>query len=424
MSEQYLGVGGRMVTVGGKAIKMPQGVGGRDGVTFTPAMSAAGDLSWTNDGGLDNPETVNLMGPKGDTGAKGDPGETGPIGPQGPAGADGKTPVKGVDYFTAAEVAQVAQEAAGKVDVSGKLDKPANDDSAAAGQVLTKTASGTAWQDAQGGAGVDSIFWATKGTTTYAEVEAAVAAGKTVLLTDPDNPFVYMLTAKFDNYFAFSSMFCNQNQQWVWTYNWALYSDGSWAPYNKPIATTEYVDNTVQGQGVFWATYGETSLAEVLSAVNKGKVVYVKKGNVQYRLISNSNANAFFESMSMSVAMAAGNQDDGKYVEEILFILNGQWGETKITVPTRPITRKVTLTASGWNSSTKQQTVTCSGVISDATQQLLIPTPVNTAAGNPYDEASIQMVAQGANSVTFYAETVPTEAIDVYITMHPVNYLG
>lgn len=90
----------------------------------------------------------------------------------------------------------------------------------------------------------------------------------------------------------------------------------------------------------------------------------------------------------------------------------------------RPTTRKVTLTASGWNSSTKQQTVTCSGVLSDATQQLLIPTPVNTAAGNPYDEASIQMVAQGANIVTFHAETVPTVGIDVYVTIYPINYLG
>lgn len=90
----------------------------------------------------------------------------------------------------------------------------------------------------------------------------------------------------------------------------------------------------------------------------------------------------------------------------------------------RPTTRKVTLTASGWNSSTKQQTVTCSGVLSDTTKQLLIPTPANTAAGNPYDEASIQMVAQGANSVTFYADAVPTVGIDVYVTIYPINYLG
>lgn len=107
---------------------------------------------------------------------------------------------------------------------------------------------------------------------------------------------------------------------------------------------------------------------------------------------------------------------------------NGSGGLAAATAGTdyalRPTTRKVTLTASGWNSSTKQQTVTCSGVLSDATKQLLIPTPVNTAAGNPYDEASIQMVAQGTNSVTFYANTVPTESIDVYVTIYPINYLG
>lgn len=185
------------------------GTNGRDGVTFTPAVSAAGDLSWTNDGGLANPETVNLKGPKGDTGLQG------PIGPQGPKGDKGDT--------------------------------------------------------------------------------------------------------------------------------------GPAGPVNVPTTTS-----LIKGDG-----------SGGLAAATAG---------TDYAL--------------------------------------------------RPTTRKVTLTSSGWNSSTKQQTVTCSGVLSDATKQLLIPTPVNTAAGNPYDEASIQMVAQGANSVTFYADTVPTVGIDVYVTIYPINYLG
>ena len=124
-----------MVTVDGKAVRMPQGASGRDGVTFTPSVSEDGNLSWTNDGGLANPQTVNLKGPKGDTGArgpagadgaKGDTGPEGPRGPQGktgPAGADGKTPVKGTDYFTPTDVNEIAVEAAKKVDISGKLDK-------------------------------------------------------------------------------------------------------------------------------------------------------------------------------------------------------------------------------------------------------------------------------------------------------------
>ena len=159
------------------------GTNGRDGVTYTPAVSAAGDLSWSNDGGKANPATVNLKGPKGDagakgdTGAKGDPGpkgdpgakgdtgpqgaqgiqgpkgdpgekgvdgapgkdgakgdkgdpgaqglkgDTGERGPQGLQGPAGKTPVKGTDYFTPAEIDEIARQAAGKVDLSDKLSK-------------------------------------------------------------------------------------------------------------------------------------------------------------------------------------------------------------------------------------------------------------------------------------------------------------
>ena len=49
------------------------------GATFTPSVSYEGDLSWTNDGGLENPETVNIKGPRG------------AIGPTGPRGKTGKT---------------------------------------------------------------------------------------------------------------------------------------------------------------------------------------------------------------------------------------------------------------------------------------------------------------------------------------------
>lgn len=47
------------------------GGSGENGATFTPAVDSDGNLSWTNDKGLDNPETVNIKGPKGDTGATG-----------------------------------------------------------------------------------------------------------------------------------------------------------------------------------------------------------------------------------------------------------------------------------------------------------------------------------------------------------------
>lgn len=53
----------------------PQGIPGNDGATFTPAVSADGTLSWTNNSGLSNPPSVNIKGPKGD---KGNTGSQGP----------------------------------------------------------------------------------------------------------------------------------------------------------------------------------------------------------------------------------------------------------------------------------------------------------------------------------------------------------
>lgn len=74
-----------------------QGPTGPQGPYFTPSVDASGNLSWTNNGSLANPATVNIKGPqgdkgnKGDTGAQGPKGDTGPQGPQGPAGADAPT---------------------------------------------------------------------------------------------------------------------------------------------------------------------------------------------------------------------------------------------------------------------------------------------------------------------------------------------
>lgn len=98
---------------------------GKDGATFIPAVSSDGILSWTNDKGLDNPESVSIkgqQGEKGDTGEKGDKGDTGAQGEKGDtgatgaAGADGKdgadgyTPVKGTDYWTAADRAEMVND--------------------------------------------------------------------------------------------------------------------------------------------------------------------------------------------------------------------------------------------------------------------------------------------------------------------------
>ena len=65
------------------------GVDGEDGATFTPAVSADGTLSWSNDKGLENPAPVNIKGPQGEQGPKGDTGATGPAGADGAKGEKG-----------------------------------------------------------------------------------------------------------------------------------------------------------------------------------------------------------------------------------------------------------------------------------------------------------------------------------------------
>ena len=52
------------------------GGGGSDGATFFPEVSQEGVISWTNDGGYDNPEPVNIKGPAGNDGDDGHNGVT------------------------------------------------------------------------------------------------------------------------------------------------------------------------------------------------------------------------------------------------------------------------------------------------------------------------------------------------------------
>lgn len=94
---------------GSKGDPGPQGVKGDPGekgdtgargITFTPVVDSRGNISWSNDGGLENPQTVNITGPQGDTGAKGDTGprgEKGKAGDAGPKGDKGTTFVPSVD---------------------------------------------------------------------------------------------------------------------------------------------------------------------------------------------------------------------------------------------------------------------------------------------------------------------------------------
>ena len=86
---------------------------------------------------------------------------------------------------------------------------------------------------------------------------------------------------------------------------------------------------------------------------------------------------------------------------------------------TKPKQVSVTLPASGWNSSSKTQAVTVSGVLADETAQLITLTPALTSQ-TAYYEAGILCTSQATDSLTFSCETVPTVDLTVYVTIQEV----
>ncbi len=93
---------------------------GVNGTTYTPSVSVAGEISWTNDGGKDNPEPVNIKGPKGDTGPQGASGKDGERGPQGEPGKDGAVGPQGVPGTDGKDGAPGADGAPGKDGTDGR----------------------------------------------------------------------------------------------------------------------------------------------------------------------------------------------------------------------------------------------------------------------------------------------------------------
>jgi len=82
------------------------GADGKDGVCYVPYVTEDGLLIWTNNGGVDNPMPVKIMGKDGKD------------------GTDGYTPKKGVDYWTDEDKADIKAYIDGEFgDVEAVLDE-------------------------------------------------------------------------------------------------------------------------------------------------------------------------------------------------------------------------------------------------------------------------------------------------------------
>lgn len=166
------------------------------------------------------------------------------------------------------------------------------------------------------------------------------------------------------------------------------------------------------GSDVFFATYGTTTNAEILAAYEAGKAVYMKKDGEKgvYPLITIAGDRfAYFACVIYS-----------GYFKRYMCSADNWRQDESVLLAKEPVSTAVTLSASGWDSSSNTQMVTVSGVLADETKQLITPTPA-IASQAAYYEAVVLCTGQSADKLTFTAKKIPTDDLTVYVTIQEVG---
>ena len=184
-------------------------------------------------------------------------------------------------------------------------------------------------------------------------------------------------------------------------------------------------DQKGKAQDVF--QYADAKASEAKSAAaayTDNKIAAIPTPDVSGQIETHNTAkNAHADKFAKYLPLSGGTMTGG---------IKGIKTPTEDTMPTpksyvdnavgnlTPSACKVTLTASGWDSTAKTQSATVSGVLEDESKQLIMPMPAGTSM-SAYNEAGIQMTAQAANTVTFTADTVPTTDVEVWVLVQSVN---
>lgn len=89
-------------------------------------------------------------------------------------------------------------------------------------------------------------------------------------------------------------------------------------------------------------------------------------------------------------------------------------------------TQTITLSASSWDSATKTQTVSVSGILADETKQIIHVSPSTASADNMnlYYDSGIIATGQSENSLTFTADKIPASDITVLVSFNQMKTLG
>lgn len=205
-----------------------------------------------------------------------------------------------------------------------------------------------------------------------------------------------------------------------------LYNIEDGATANSPSATVpaEPSANGSVGTETAFARGDHSHPLQTTVSGNAGtatKLATPRKINVSGALVGTATNFDGSKDIAIDVTSVAGEKVTGAVPQATKAITDENGVNLATGYAKLPDAHGVTLTVAGWNSSTKQQTVTVAGVLADETAQRIDWMPKSTSL-DASTAAGIQCISQAANSLTFRCSTVPTAAITLYITIQPVNY--
>lgn len=470
------------------------GVDGTDGVTFTPSVSVEGIISWTNNGSEENPDPIDIMGPKGDPGAaagfgtptatvdnstgtpaveveasgpdtakvfnfafSGLKGETGAKGDTGDKGDTGATGPQGVSV-TGAEINEsgrlIITLSAGEPIDAGNAVGPtgAKGDTGATGPegASVSRIERTSGTGAPGTTDTYTVYL-TDGSTggTFQVYNGANGTGSGDFMADGSVPMTGALQMggnKVTNLGAPGADTDAVRKQDLDAV--AAEVDGildGTTPAHLAPATETKIGGVIIGEGLSVEADGTVSAESQLPAGGTAGQLLTKTadgeawqdapsglpdgGTTGQILTQGANGPEWADAPDTGVTTfnnrsGAVTPQAGDYTAAMVGARGDDWTPTADDVgaatpadvnAVKPVLRTATLTTSGWSGNS--QTVTVSGVVANSSAQLIYVSPANKDSATAWGEAGVFCSAQGANSLTFVCDSVPSANISVNISI-------
>lgn len=329
--------------------------------------------------------------------------------------------------YTAAMVGARGDDWTPTADDVGAIPAP---EGGTAGQVLTKTVDGEAWQDAPSGLpdggtegqmlykSADGAEWgdepvmyvnitgddeATIADKTFSEITEAVQNGFAVYakFSNYEGTFVIPLVLQSEQYLLFNALIDGRffaaifTAQDIQLTNTALNADNI-----EFVPSSGITSDNVQD-----------AIEEVQSNIPTDYIPTSEKG-----------ANSGIATLGADGVLTEGQRPT--YTASDVGARPDTWTPTASDVgaatpadvnAAKPILRTATLTTSGWSGNS--QTVTVNGVVANSSAQLIYVSPANKDSATAWGGAGVFCSAQGANSLTFVCDSVPSANISVNISI-------